>query len=85
MLRCRDASRLVSKSLDASLTRRERLGLRMHTLMCGACFRYRRQIQFLHDVLRSGRDSLEESEILQSIALTPEDRERMARAISAGV
>ncbi len=83
MLRCREVSRLASKSLDAPLNWRERLGLGFHMMMCGACSRYRRQIRALHEALRSGVEALEDSDILQSITLTQEDRERMVRALSA--
>jgi len=46
-LSCRDAVRLQSDALDRPLTFGERLGLRIHLLLCKWCRRYRRQISFL--------------------------------------
>ena len=83
MLRCKDAAHLASKSLDASLTTRERLGLRFHLLMCRACSRYTKQIRRLHEMLSKGIESLEEMDVLADFRLSDEDRERMIRAISA--
>ena len=48
---CKTATRLMSKQLDTPLTSRERLTLRFHLLLCGACRRCEKQFQLLH---RSG-------------------------------
>jgi hypothetical protein len=47
---CRVAVELVCRSLDAPLSLGERTGLRAHTLFCGPCRRFRRQLFRLHDV-----------------------------------
>lgn len=47
MLSCKDASRLVSDSLDRKLPWRQRLQLRIHLLICSVCARFRRQVLFL--------------------------------------
>ncbi len=41
---CRQVARLASESLDRPLGLHERLLLRLHTMMCGACTAYRHQI-----------------------------------------
>jgi hypothetical protein len=46
-------ARLVSESLDRPLTFRERLAVRFHIMMCGACTRYRRQLAALTGILRA--------------------------------
>ncbi|WP_295439049.1 zf-HC2 domain-containing protein [uncultured Thiodictyon sp.] len=53
MMNCRRATRLMSEELDRPLTWRERLALRLHTLMCGGCHQYREQMAFLRKALRS--------------------------------
>ena len=51
MKNCREVVRLVSEDLDRSLTLRERVALRFHTLICGACARYRGQVRALERLL----------------------------------
>jgi hypothetical protein len=47
---CKEASQLVSQACDRRLTLRERIGLRLHLLICDACARFARQIRFLRTV-----------------------------------
>ncbi len=59
MLRCKDATRLASQSMERPLTVGEQLGLRWHLLICVSCRRAERQFKFLRDaakVWRSGQD-----------------------------
>lgn len=67
---CREASRLVSEAQDRRLRRRERLALRLHTMMCGACRAYARQLAWLDGLLRSRRDAtaLGEQPVLDAAA-----------------
>jgi len=44
---CRDTSALVSRSLDESLSWRDRVGIRAHLLVCSACRNFERQVLFL--------------------------------------
>ncbi|MDE3012354.1 MAG: zf-HC2 domain-containing protein, partial [Pseudomonadota bacterium] len=46
MLTCRDVTGLLSDGLERPLTWREKLSLRMHTLMCRSCRNYARQLPF---------------------------------------
>jgi hypothetical protein len=48
---CRDAARMLSESMDRRLTPPERLGLRVHLLLCGLCRRYGRQLIFLRKLM----------------------------------
>jgi hypothetical protein len=50
-LSCREASRLISESLDRELSRRERWSLRFHTLLCRACQRFARQTKLIREAL----------------------------------
>ena len=47
MLSCQDASRLNSQSQDRRLTRRERMGLSLHLLICKGCREFARHLQTL--------------------------------------
>ncbi|QID16659.1 zf-HC2 domain-containing protein [Nitrogeniibacter mangrovi] len=51
MLRCKDATRLVSAQFDRILSVRERLALRTHLLVCTGCARFERQLRFMHAAL----------------------------------
>ncbi|MDA1139247.1 MAG: zf-HC2 domain-containing protein [Planctomycetota bacterium] len=57
MLKCQEAARLISDSLDRPLSLRERLGLRTHLLMCRMCARCREQMLFLRKAMNRLCDS----------------------------
>ncbi len=80
MLTCKDASRLVSETQDRPLGIWERLGLRLHILMCVNCRRFERQIQLLRKVVRKSTSHAEQDP--QGPNLTPEARERIRKALS---
>jgi len=48
MMMCRRATELMSQRLDRPLTWRERLSLRYHLALCGACRQCNRQFGLLH-------------------------------------
>jgi hypothetical protein len=73
MLTCKQASALVSQSLDRRLPWRQRAALRLHLLLCDACRRFKRQAEFLHAAVRSGGARL--------MALSPAARERIRFAL----
>jgi hypothetical protein len=52
MLPCRDVTRLVSQSMDASLPIGKRIGVRIHLLMCKFCARYERQLLLIRATMR---------------------------------
>ena len=52
IIRCKDASRLVSLQQEAELTSWQRLTLRLHLAVCDACARFERQIRFLRTAMR---------------------------------
>ncbi len=51
MMDCREISRMVSASMDRKLPLYQRIGIRMHVLMCRYCYRYRKQLLFLRKVI----------------------------------
>ena len=46
-LSCREASRLLSQSMDRKLGLGERARLRLHLTLCDACSNFKRQLQAL--------------------------------------
>ncbi len=52
MLSCKDTSTLVSRSMDETLSWRQRLAVRLHLMMCGACRRFVGQMSFLRRAAR---------------------------------
>jgi len=82
MIYCRDATRLASKALDTSLTLRERVGLRIHLMMCDGCKRYREQLSHLRDLIRAGLRHLEALED-GGAGLTADEAAAMVRALRA--
>lgn len=55
-LTCKEATLLASKAMDARLTVRERLAVRVHLMYCRGCTRFREQIQFLRRMARRSSD-----------------------------
>jgi hypothetical protein len=51
MLSCKEASRLVSQGLDRRLGFAERLGLRLHLLICDGCTNFSKQVAFLRKAM----------------------------------
>jgi Putative zinc-finger len=54
MIDCRQATLLVSRRLDGTLERRERIALRLHLMICRFCARFQRQSRALHRALGPG-------------------------------
>jgi len=52
MLSCKDATRLISESMDRSLPLRKRIGVRVHLLICRFCARYERQLLLIRETAR---------------------------------
>jgi hypothetical protein len=52
MLSCKDVTQLISESMDASLPVGQRIGMRLHLLMCKFCSRYERQLLLIRETVR---------------------------------
>ena len=50
-LNCRDVTRLVLEGEDRRLRLSERLGVRVHMLICKACPKFARQVQFMRGAM----------------------------------
>jgi len=52
-LTCKQASRLQSQSMDRNLRLGERMALRIHLGICGACSKVAGQLEFLRRAMRA--------------------------------
>ncbi len=82
MLTCKQASELVSQSLDRSLTRGERWSLRFHLLICVACARFNRQLASIQAVIDKWLSDAAQNEDLQ---LPLQAKLRMSRALESEI
>jgi len=76
---CQQAVRLQSEALDRPLPRLQRLGLRIHLVLCSWCARYGKQIQFL----RAAAQRREHEDSAPGSTLSAEARERIKRALES--
>ncbi|PPC92298.1 MAG: hypothetical protein CTY35_12930 [Methylotenera sp.] len=65
MLTCKQASQLISQSLDHPLSWYELMQLRLHLMMCGACNRFKKQLNVLLIGLRKIRTNIENNSAIQ--------------------
>lgn len=79
-LSCKQASQLLSQSLDRRLTWQERLALRLHTLICDACKRFGQQLNTLRVALNKVRVNIEND---TNISLPSETKARIAKSIES--
>lgn len=83
MLTCKEASLLASKSLDARLSWREGLGLRLHLMACDICRRYLRELRFLRSALARTRTGDDAPVIVPSAPrLSTDARSRIEKVLS---
>lgn len=50
MIRCIEATQLLSEKLDRPLTKKEKVNLGIHTAMCPACRQFGKHMLILRDV-----------------------------------
>ena len=81
-LSCREASRLISESLDRELTRRERWSLRIHTLLCTACQRFAQQTKMIREAIANMPDTLREKWSDSTAKLSAERRTQIKRLLA---
>ncbi len=77
-LRCEEADRLMSDSLDRRLTWSERVALKGHVAVCRGCRRARQQLLILRQTIRK---SLEIASAAGDEMLSPEARDRIRQAL----
>jgi hypothetical protein len=75
---CREAVRRQSAALDRELPLRERLGLRIHLLLCKWCRRYETQIELMR---KAARDPNRDELLLPRQTLPPETKKRIKQRL----
>ena len=75
---CKQSVRLQSAALDGKLPFRQRLGLRIHLMLCQWCRRYGKHIRFLR---AAAREHGAEEQVLPQRTLSAEARERIKRKL----
>jgi len=80
MRTCKEVAARLSLGLDEPLPLGERIALRAHMMMCRHCTRYYAQIRALRQLAR-GLRRFEQEQPSPRAELSPEARERIARAV----
>jgi hypothetical protein len=75
---CKAASRLQSEALDHPLPLRQRMGLRVHLVLCKWCRRYGKQIGFLREVAHES----DQRDLHAPRGLSAEAKERMKQKLN---
>lgn len=55
MLKCKQATELMSQSLDRKLTLKERTALKLHLLICTGCDNCNKQMGLIHQAMEQLR------------------------------
>ena len=74
MLNCREATRLISQSMDTKLSWPRRLSIRVHLLYCVWCRRYARQLEFLRKATKHMPPTSTDPD---SRSLSPEEKDQL--------
>ncbi len=80
MLTCKQASKLVSQSLDRPLTWSEKVMLRLHLLICDPCTQFKRQLNMLRTALQRITNGIEHD---STIKLPPDVKSRILQTIES--
>lgn len=80
MLTCKQASKLISQSLDHPLSWSERMQLKLHLFICGACNRFNQQLHLLRSLLQRMRNQTENDHTIQ---LSLDAKTRIERVIES--
>lgn len=65
MLSCKQASQIISQSLDRPLTMRERFALKLHLLICKYCKRFSQQIHSIRVAVKQIINSIENDNTIE--------------------
>lgn len=79
MYTCKEATELLSQSLDSKLTLSQKIGLHMHLSMCKLCTRHKKQIAFLQELFFSNTEKT--TELHQSLTLSEKKKEEIKENI----
>ena len=80
MLTCKDASQLMSQSLDRRLGLMEKAGLKLHLLICKSCLMVNKQLDFMHRICKQIAANPKDIASMQP-SLKPEAQERILKEL----
>jgi hypothetical protein len=78
MLSCKDASKIISQSLDRKLTMGERFNLKLHLLICKYCKYFSQQLQTLRVAVKANVYAVEND---NTIEMSAEAKNRIAAMV----
>jgi len=79
MFTCKEVSKKVSLSMDASLPAHHRLMITLPLLMCKYCNRFRKQLLIIRKAVRIEKPAADDS--CQTASLSKATRERIKKAV----
>lgn len=82
MLNCKQASRIISQSLDTPLPLSDRMKLKFHLFICKACNRFNQQLRLISDVILRIRHDTEND---SSIGLSIEAKVRIGHRVNNAI
>tara|TARA_R110001606_G_scaffold384335_1_gene547136 strand:+ start:361 stop:552 length:192 start_codon:yes stop_codon:yes gene_type:complete len=53
MIKCKQATQMLSEKLDRPLSAKEKINLAMHTAMCGPCRQFGKQMETIRELSKS--------------------------------
>ena len=80
MLTCKQASQLISQSLDHPLSFPNRFKLRLHLVLCDACCRFKRQLNQLRNALQQ---LCQGTEVDDTITLSAQAKVRIIDSVAS--
>lgn len=80
MLSCKDASQIISQSLDRQLTMRERFAVKLHLLICKYCKQFNQQLQTIRAALKLTSTAIENDD---TIKMPSETKKRLMQSIES--
>ncbi len=80
IITCKQASQIISQSLDNPLSWSERMRLKFHLFICDACTRFNHQLRLLSNAVKRIRHDTEND---NSIQLSLEAKVRITGAIES--
>lgn len=78
---CEIISQKISRSMDGEAALRDRLEIRIHTMGCALCERYRKQLLAMRRILAKYADKIEQADADPIVQLSDEARNRMRHAV----
>lgn len=81
MYSCKQATELMSLSLDGELSLYQRLALRLHLFMCKLCSRCWKQMLFVKDAMHNCSERLEDIDFISEQSLSPEAFHRIKNSL----